>query len=134
MTRVSEAARDIGRSCWNYCSTRFPTGHNTPAHPIDAEWFADAAQKVIDGVLAEAPVSARPVGNAVFMDSRDGSLSSSFGCESPERAAFVAEQFNAAANALLWRVADLERALRYAADCSNLEMVRDTARGMGVIK
>lgn len=31
------------------------------------------------------------------------------------------------------RVAELERALRYAAECPTLEMVRDTARGMGVV-
>lgn len=32
------------------------------------------------------------------------------------------------------RVRELEHALRYAADCSTLEMVRDVARGMGVIQ
>jgi len=32
------------------------------------------------------------------------------------------------------RVVKPEKALRYAADCSTLEMVRDTARGMGVIE
>jgi hypothetical protein len=32
------------------------------------------------------------------------------------------------------RILNLERALRYAAECSTLEMVRDTARGMGVIE
>lgn len=32
------------------------------------------------------------------------------------------------------RIEELEQALRYAASCSTLEMVRDTARGMGVIE
>lgn len=32
------------------------------------------------------------------------------------------------------RVRELEHALRYAAECSTLEMVRDVARGMGVIQ
>ena len=32
------------------------------------------------------------------------------------------------------RIEQLEKALRYAADCSTLEMVRDAARGMGVIE
>jgi hypothetical protein len=32
------------------------------------------------------------------------------------------------------RIQDLERALRYAAECETLAMVRDTARGMGVIE
>jgi hypothetical protein len=32
------------------------------------------------------------------------------------------------------KIVALEKALRYAAECSTLEMVRDTARGMGVIQ
>lgn len=34
----------------------------------------------------------------------------------------------------LERIKELEQALKYAADCSTLEMVKDTARGMGVIQ
>lgn len=101
MRRISEVARDIGRACVNYVSTRFPAGHDVPAHPIDAEWFADAAQKAIDAALAEAPVSARAVGNAVLVDNKDGTLSSSFGCESHDRAVFVADQINAAVHGRL---------------------------------
>lgn len=37
-------------------------------------------------------------------------------------------------NEMTDRIEQLEQALRYAAGCATLEMVRDTARGMGVIQ
>jgi hypothetical protein len=46
----------------------------------------------------------------------------------------VAEAKQEERDKALARVKELEQALRYAAGCATLEMVRDTARGMGVIE
>lgn len=94
MRRIGTAAKEIGAACLNYVSTRFPAGHDVPAHPIDAEWFADAAQKSLDKIGAS--VAARAVGNAVVIERAGGGFDASFGCASADSAAFVASQINTA--------------------------------------
>ncbi len=49
MRKIGPVALEAAESILNYVTTRFPAGHNTPPHPVDAAWFADAIQKAIDG-------------------------------------------------------------------------------------
>lgn len=84
-----------------------------PAVPLSAERI----QEIVAYATASpgAPTKTCPVCRSVY-DARGSECP----CQRIERAES--------------RVRELEKALRYAAECSTLAMVRDTARGMGVIQ
>ena len=97
--------------------------------------LSELAEQCLVEVDSDGTMRAIPRGALVA--SGTGCVPNGYGCCSTHRCDYhraTVEEYQAENERLKRRVAELEKALRYAADCSTLGMVKDTARGMGVIE